>query len=376
MSTRILHIQKCAGVGGAEKHLSLLLPELVKAGYEVHYLIAEPPNAVKLNDSFISSLLDKGVHCHRVRLKSDLSPIGLGILFKIIRNLKPDILHTHLIQGDLYGALYKTLFPKMILVSTRHGYDEVYQAKFDLSPDRVHDYKNIYYWLSRFAAHKSSGLIGISHGISRLLSAILRDSSKVKTIWYGYESRKVIPISEKPSYLYYIGRLIPFKYPGDLISAYVLYRQMGGCLPLKIAGSGEDEAGMKIQLRASAYEADVEFLGRIPNPEAYLFEAACLCVSSHSEGFGLVALEAMNAGLPILAYDVPALNEIVVSGETGILCPKGDVIAFAKGMLAFEKDAGMRTTLGAAGKRRLEEIFTISEMVSKTSNLYDSLVGN
>jgi glycosyltransferase involved in cell wall biosynthesis len=370
MKGRILHLQKSAGMGGAEKHLTLLLPALVKAGFEIHYLIAEPPQATRLNDSLISFLSENGVLCYRVSMPWDLHPVGLWKMFRLVHQIQPDILHTHLIQGDFYGALYKSLYPQMKLISTRHGYDEDYQARFDLDPDQVHQNKNIYYWISRFSALRANSLIGISEGISRLTQALCGDSTKVRTIVYGYESRSDCQASSQPAYLYYIGRLIPFKHPEDLAEAYVLYRRQGGNLSLRIAGSGPSEQKMKAILKAAGYLDDVTFYGRIPNPEQYLSEAACLCVSSHSEGFGLVALEAMNAAIPILAYDVPALNEIVVHGETGILCPKGNTEAFAQGMLKFENQIEYRLALGLNGKRRLEDVFNLPKLVESISQIY------
>jgi glycosyltransferase involved in cell wall biosynthesis len=370
MKGRILHLQKSAGIGGAEKHLTRLLPGLVKEGYEIHYLISEPKNAQHLNDPLILQLQEHGVTCHRIQMNYDLDPIALGKIFRKIRRIRPDILHTHLIQGDFYGALYKLLFPTTKLISTKHGYEESFQAKYDLNPEFLAQSKNIYYWLTLFSIRQSNQVIGISKGISRVLHAIPGSGEKIKTIWYGYESLRPYYIADEPKYFLYIGRLIPFKHPEILAEAYIQYRNSGGSLPLFIAGSGPSEAEMKQKLDASGVQHPITFLGRIPNPELLLPDAACLCVSSYSEGFGLVALEAMNAGIPVLAFDVPALNEIVIPEQTGFLCPKGSVPAFAQAMLDFERNPEMRKKMGEAGKLRLEKEFGLNRMVEAVGEIY------
>lgn len=370
MKGRILHLQKSAGKGGAEKHLTRLLPALIKEGFEIHYLIVEPSKAKHLNDPLIQEMQAKGIICHRITMHYDLDPIALVKIFQKIKRIQPDILHTHLIQGDFYGALYKTLFSKTKLISTKHGYEEAFQAKYELNPEGLSKSKNIYYWLSLFSIRQCNQLIGISKGISRLMRAFPGASSKVQTVWYGYESKRPYAISEQPKYFLYIGRLIPFKHPEILTEAYILYRNLGGSLPLYIAGSGSAESEMKARLEKVSLKQTVSFLGRIPNPEELLPEAACLCVSSYSEGFGLVALESMNAGIPVLAFDVPALNEIVIPNETGILCPMGEVKSFAQSMLDFERNPDKRKQMGEAGKLRLEEVFSIKRMAEEVAKVY------
>lgn len=372
---KVLHLQKAAGIGGAEKHLTQLLPGLVDKGVEVYYLVLESKTVCAANTPLIDQLSQAGVHCIRIPMQFDLDWLGLRKAFRVIRKIQPDIIHTHLIQGDFYGAIYKYLYNKAKLFSSRHGYDESFQAKYGLNPEQVTNNKNVYYWLSWFSVQQADALIGISEGISRLLRAIPGGEKKVNTIPYGYESGITPKAIQQAEYILYIGRLIPFKRPDLLIDAYIRYRKQGGVLPLKIAGSGESEAIMKQKLAAEGLMESVDFLGRIQNPEALLPKAACLAVSSLSEGFGLVSLEAMNASIPVLAFDVPALNEVVQHKQTGLLCTPSDVQSFAAGLKFFSENESIRKEYGEAGKGFLISHFSKENMIDSTLQLYKKWVG-
>lgn len=368
---RIVHLQKAAGKGGAEKHLTLLLPALVQAGMEVWYLITETREAAPLNDPIIREMEAGGVQCRRIRMRSDLDPVGLLSLFRAIRKTRPDILHTHLIQGDLYGAIYTFFYKKIYLLSSRHGYDESFQAKYGLNPEFLTREPNLYYRISRFTARRADRIICISEGLTRLVRALPGvEAARVRTIPYGYGAEHHPEPLPVPEYLLYVGRLIPFKHPDLLIESYVHYRLGGGLLDLKIAGSGPSETVMREKLSQAGLSETVQFLGRIPQPEQLLPGAACLVVSSLSEGFGLVSLEAMNAGIPILAFDVPALNEVVVHQQTGILCRPGDVQDMANGMHLFAENESLRLEYGQAGRKRLLAEYSVRKMVNQLLEIY------
>lgn len=368
---RIVHLQKAAGKGGAEKHLTLLLPALVQAGAEVWYLITETREAAPLNDPIVREMEAGGVRCRRIRMRSDLDPVGLLSLFRAIRKIRPDILHTHLIQGDLYGAIYSFFYKKIYLLSSRHGYEESYQAKYGLNSEFLTREAGLYYRISGFTARRADRIICISEGLTRLVRALPGvDAARVRTIPYGYGADTHPEPLPVPEYLLYVGRLIPFKHPDLLIESYVHYRLGGGLLDLKIAGSGPSEAVMREKLSQAGLSDTVQFLGRIPMPEQLLPGAACLVVSSLSEGFGLVSLEAMNAGIPILAFDVPALNEVVVHRQTGILCRPGDVQDMANGMHLFAEKESLRLEYGQAGRKRLLTDYSVPRMVNQIMEVY------
>ncbi len=97
-------------------------------------------------------------------------------------------------------------------------------------------------------------------------------------------------------------------------------------------------------------------------------------LSCDTEGFGLAALEAMAAGLPIVATQVGALPELVEHGKTGILVPRGDARALAKALLRLLRDAELADRLGAAGKARAERDYSAARTAQQVSDVYLDLV--
>ena len=98
-------------------------------------------------------------------------------------------------------------------------------------------------------------------------------------------------------------------------------------------------------------------------------------MASRWEGLGLVFLEAMATGLPVLSTNVSAIPEVVAVGETGELVPPDDVPALTAGMLALAGDPARRAAMGEAGRARVAEVFGLDRMVDETLAIYREIVG-
>ena len=101
-----------------------------------------------------------------------------------------------------------------------------------------------------------------------------------------------------------------------------------------------------------------------------LERAEVVVVPSFGEGFGMVALEAMERGRPVIASDVGGLPEIVADGRTGLLVPPGDVEALAAAIVGARGDPGRAAELGAAGRARALEEFSQERCTERIEALY------
>ena len=97
-------------------------------------------------------------------------------------------------------------------------------------------------------------------------------------------------------------------------------------------------------------------------------------MSSLWEGLGLVFLEAMATGLPVLASNVSAVPEVVVDGETGVLVPPADAAALCAGFACLAGDPTLRGEMGSRGRARVAEVFGIERMVEETLAIYAEVV--
>ena len=110
-------------------------------------------------------------------------------------------------------------------------------------------------------------------------------------------------------------------------------------------------------------------LGRVPDVAAWLGRATLLVHPARWEGFGLGVLEAMLAGLPVVATNVSALPELIVDGETGVLVPPDDVPALVRSV----EQALEQPTLGVAGLARARRYFSVARMADRSVALYESI---
>jgi glycosyltransferase involved in cell wall biosynthesis len=92
------------------------------------------------------------------------------------------------------------------------------------------------------------------------------------------------------------------------------------------------------------------------------------------EGFGIVLLEAMAAGKPVVASRVATIPEVVVDGETGLLVPAGEAAALAEALASLALDPDLARRMGEAGRARLQRHFSVEKMVGDTELLYRELV--
>jgi glycosyltransferase involved in cell wall biosynthesis len=161
-----------------------------------------------------------------------------------------------------------------------------------------------------------------------------------------------------PGFLLFVGRLRIRKGVEVLLAALDLLRRQGGAPTLAIAGDGEHRAALEAAAAHRGLDASaVRFLGRADaaRVRALLAAARALVVPSTYEGMPLVILEAMAAGLPVIASRVSGIPEVVVDGETGWLVPPEDPEALAAALAELLADPGEARRRGAAGRRRVDE---------------------
>ena len=138
---------------------------------------------------------------------------------------------------------------------------------------------------------------------------------------------------------------------------------------LVVLGEGPERDALESLARELGVERRVFLLGRVPDVAWWLRRATLLVHPARWEGFGLAVLEAMLAGLPVVASNVSSLPELVVDGETGILVRPDDPPALALGIArALEAPS-----LGEAGRARAHAEFSVARMADRTAELYRGL---
>ncbi|MDQ1631069.1 MAG: hypothetical protein QOJ32_2347 [Frankiaceae bacterium] len=163
----------------------------------------------------------------------------------------------------------------------------------------------------------------------------------------------------------------------DRMKGYDLLLEALARLPgarVEVLGDGSERSSLERRARRLGVADRVRFPGWEPDPRRRLPEWDVFCLPSRSEGFPLSVVEAMLAGLPVVASDVGSIPEAVQAGTTGLLVGKDDLEGLVRALAVLVGSASERARLGAAGRRVAAERFTVEHMAQAYRTLYDEML--
>jgi glycosyltransferase involved in cell wall biosynthesis len=348
---RVAHVHRIRGIGGSERHLLTLLPALAELGVE--------PLLVGLDDDrggdpapFYEQL--GSVETLRLPSRRDLDPLLPPRLARELGRRGVDLVHTHLVHGDVYGGAAAAL-ARLPLVSTKHNDDP-----FRAGPFR---------FVERALTARALRVICITESLRRFnVERVGLPARKLEVIHYGLDAPPQPwgpnPPDEVPAdarVLLAVARLVPQKGVDVAVRALPLVRERRPEAVLVVLGDGPERE----RLRADG----VHLLGRVPDVGAWLRRAEVLVHPARWEGFGLALLEAMLAERPVVATRVSSIPEIVDDGTTGYLVEPDDPRALADAIVRVLDEPD---ELGAHGLARARAEFSVEKMARATLAVYDA----
>ncbi len=345
--TQVVHVQKVSGVSGSEAHLLSVLPLLRERGWDVRMIVLHEgePGARE----FVERL---DVPAEPMRMRAAVDPVVFSRLVRRLRGVP--IVHAHLVHAHFHALPAARLAGVPVRIAHHHGFNEFRSGGLFGAADRT-------------VQRAASRHVAISAGLARYLEQTEGLRGPFDVVHYGIAAGPVPSPPPAEPRLAAVGRLIPIKGFDVLWGAFARARSQVPGLTLELAGSGPLEA----QLRASAPDG-VTLLGRVAPAAPVLERAAVVVVPSRGEGFGMVALEAMERGRAVIASDVGGLPELVRDGENGVVVPVEDESALAEAIVALATDPDRARRLGEAGRRRALEQFTEEAAADRIDALYRS----
>ncbi len=353
----VLHVQKVAGISGSEAHLLQLLPDLKRRGWDIRFLMLHEYEAGAWE--FARELEAGGVPVDDVSMRTDVDPSTFFKVLTYLLETRPTILHTHLVHADAYLQTAGLLAGIPIRLSTKHGFNEFREGRVFALGDRT----------IGALAHRQ---IAISRGLARYLAMTEGFSEPdFEIVHYGIQagSEPKPYTGDAPNFLC-IGRLIPIKGHVVLLRAFRKVLDEVPNATLEIAGRGVLEHGLKDLARELDLQDSVKFLGHVTPVQSSIEQSLAVVVPSLGEGFGMVALEAMERARPVIAAAIGGLEDIVREGETGLLVPPGEADPLAEAMIALAKDPALANTMGAAARARAIERFPEDRCTERTEEVY------
>ncbi|HXY86503.1 MAG TPA: glycosyltransferase family 4 protein [Gaiellaceae bacterium] len=353
----VLHLQKVAGISGSEAHLLTLLPRLQQRGWDIRFLMLHEnePGAW----DFARELTARGIALDAIPLAADVDPIAFFRIAGFLARQRPTILHTHLVHADVYGQLSGTLTGVPIRISTKHGFNEFRENPGFALGDRA-------------IAALAHAHIAISRGLARYLEEVEGfDGESFEIVHYGIEPNgRAMPYTGTVPRFLCVGRLIPIKGHVVLLRAFADALRRLPALRLDIAGRGPLEPALRALAKELEIDHAVRFLGYVAPVQTAIEESAVVVVPSMGEGFGMVALEAMERARPVIAAEIGGLGELVEDGVTGLLVPPGEAQPLARALETLGGDLELAARMGEAGRRRALDRFLQERCTDRTELLY------
>lgn len=353
--------------GGAEKQVVLLAQGLHTRGHDVRVclLTRDGPRSETLRAAGIP------VEVIGKRWKGD--PTALVRLSRSIRNWQPDVVHTWLFAANSFGRV----------AARRAGVPVVIASERCVDPWK----RGWNFWVDRRLQKITDAITTNSHGVVEFYSRHGIDASQFVVIPNGIlppveatpglsrkEALTRLGVAEDRKLIVAVGRLWPQKRVRDMIWAGELLGSLRGDTSLVIVGDGPQRGELMRHRDAVSRPETVCFVGWRDDLAEWLPHADVFWIASQYEGQSNAVIEAMQAGVPVIASDIPGNRDLITDGQTGWLFPLGDEAELARRTNAIWQDPPLIKNVTAAAKEKIATEFSVGAMVQRHEELYQRLL--
>jgi glycosyltransferase involved in cell wall biosynthesis len=356
-------------VGGAERVVEQIATGLLsKNRYRV--LVACLYDAGPIADDITAA----GVRVVDLGMRGKWDAWVVYRLFRLLRSEEIHVLHAHLFHANLLGVIAGKMAGVPVIVATRQSVD---------IGGRWRE------WINHWAMRLPDKVVAVSEEVRQAENLRSRtESSKIITIpnsvpfqvFDNVNQSKVSRLRRNWDFdngipvIGTVGRFVePKGYP-HLLDAMVRIQAHLPDVKVLLVGDGVLRRPMEEKAEALGLSDAVIFTGIRRDVPEILALLDVFVLPSLWEGLPIALLEAMAAGLPVVATRVGGVPEVVVDGVTGLLVPPRDPEALSEAILTLLQDPDLRQKMGQAGQDRVREYFSVERMVKRTENLYASLL--
>jgi len=357
---RILHIIDSLDYNGSATQLLLLAKGLKQAGYDVHVC------ALDQHVPRVGEFASSGVPTAVIPRRWDIDPLADWQLARHVRRLKPEIVHTWNAVPGMYAAFAS-------------------KAKLVVGQYRIRRWRSAWEtWAERRAAGRVARFVTNSPTVRQWCLQNGLPAEKFSVIPSGVEPARPSDVSrvellrrlglpDNAKLIGVVGRLVPEKRVRDLIWAADLLRVLHDNLRVLVIGDGPLRAQLEEYARLASDLDHIRFLGAGDDVWRIMPHLDVLWNGSENVGQSTAILEAMAAGVPVIASDTPANRELVVEGETGYLIPLGNRAgraARARWTDRIFTDDSLFSGLGTSACKRALEIYAAERMAHGYAEAY------
>ena len=302
-------------------------------------------------------------------------------LLRLLREIKPDILHTHSSKAGIIGRAAAAKL-KLPCVHTIHG------ASFHFGQHPLAF--QLYQQLERWAGKRTDKFISVCDAMTdQYVAARVAPREKFVTVYSGFDvepflspprPREVVraELGLKPEHIVIgkVARLFPLKGHEYLIPAAKSVIRENPNVRFLLVGDGILRPQVEAELRELGLRDQFVFTGLVPPGQvAELIHAMDIVVhTSVWEGLARVLPQGLIAGKPVVSYDIDGAKEVVINGETGFLVPARSVNELSEALNTLAGNAGLRDQFGQTGRQRFTNQFRHQEMTRQIREVYASIL--
>ncbi|WP_413380559.1 N-acetyl-alpha-D-glucosaminyl L-malate synthase BshA [Alkalihalobacillus sp. 1P02AB] len=373
MKTLKIGISCYPTVGGSGVIATELGKLLAERGHEVHFITSSVP--------FRLDRVYPNIYYHEVEVNQysvfQYPPYDLTLASKmaeVAKREKLDVLHVHYaLPHAICGILAKQMVgDELKIVTTLHGTD-ITVLGYD--PSLVE--------LIRFAIEKSDYVTAVSQDLIKQTKELVATDKEIETV-YNFidervytrkevsELRSHYRIKETEKVFIHISNFRPVKRVTDIVKTFHKVVEKVDA-KLLLIGNGPDLPIVRDLVKEYQLEDRVLILGNQKHIAELLSMSDLLFLLSEKESFGLVALEAMSCGVPVIGTEVGGIPEVVEHGVTGYLCPVGDINCIAEKTIELLNDQSKYESFQQASIERAKTLFYSETIVKQYERIYQNL---
>ncbi len=361
MKKRILQIIPTLDRSGAEKQMCLLAEGLPRDEFEVHVC------ALTRGGPLLTQLNEAGVPTVVIGKRWRLDPQAFWRLKEHVAHLKPDLIHGWMFAANTYGfAAARACGVSKFIVGQRCV--DPWKSRMQLALDRA-------------LAHRCQCVVVNSEGVREFYVQHGTPPERICVIANGVaippasettrqQLLAELQIPENSRLLGLVGRLWPQKRVKDAIWAADLLKVIRDDTHLLVIGDGPQYDRLRLFRDQCEIRDKVHFLGHRDDVPRIMPHFDVLWSTSGYEGQSNVIMEAMAAGVPVVATDIPGTRELVEPQVTGYLVTVGDRAGFAKYTERLLGDSALAAQFSAAARERVQNNFSVQKMIDRHTELY------
>ena len=371
-SLNVLQFTCPNGFYGAERWILALAKNLNAASVNCSLAVTKEPGSG--NEEVARHFRALGNAVYEIPMTGRFDLRVIKRLCQLIKQEKIDIIHTHGYKSDILGFIAARL-TGIKAISTPHGFVNVEQWKLRL----YYSFGNRFFkWFDVVAP--------LSKQLCEDMKRLRVPDKKIHYIQNGVDVDEIeslksigdeLPAKEAGvKRIGFIGQITKRKNIGEIIKVYRKLSAKHSNLELVLLGDGELLETFREQVKAIGDASNIKFLGFQSNRLNWLRTFDLFVMTSSLEGIPRCMMEAMAMGVPVAAYRIPGIDQLIQHGETGLLADYGDAEMLEDQWEKLLFDDGLSNRIATAGRHLILEKFSGKRMAQEYTHLFQQMMGH